>query len=266
MKKIIALLCLLCLLLVAIIVYVQVKPEAEATPAPVLKVGTEAGYPPYEFKVDIDGKEQLVGFDIAFAKYIAAELGQEVEIVDMAFDTLLLELNQGRVDIVIAGLSPTPERAEVVELSDIYYLATQSIVTTKENAAKYSTYESLDGCLVGAQQGTIQEAFILEYLDSEIITNDKIDNLILELKTGRIDAVVIETPVAQAKLSAHPDLAIAQAIPAEHMDASGNVVAVKKGNVELVEKINAMIEEVTTDGTFDSWVVEANDLQAKYLG
>ena len=264
MKKFIA---VLCLLLVAFTAFAQGAEESVAAPAPaVLKVGTEAGYPPYEFKIDIDGEEQLVGFDIALAKHIGEVLGQEVEIVDMAFDTLLLELNQGRVDLVIAGLSPTPERAEAVELSDIYYLATQSIVTTKENVEKFSTYESLDGCIVGAQQGTIQEEFILEHLNCEILTNDKIDNLILELKTGRIDALVIETPVAKAKLSAHTDLAIAQDIPEEDMNASGNVVAIQKGNVELLDKVNAIIDDVTTDGSFDKWLVEANDLQAKYLG
>ena len=265
MKKLIT---LLCMLLVAFSLFAAGAPEATvAEEKPVLKVGTEAGYPPYEFKIDIDGEEKLVGFDIAFAQYIADELGMELEIVDMAFDTLLLELNQGRVDVVVAGLSPTPDRAEVVELSDIYYIATQSIITTKENVSKFTDFDSFDGYMVGAQQGTIQEEFILEHLtESELLTNDKIDNLILELKTGRIDALVIETPVANSKLSVHDDLAICMDIPNEYFSASGNVAAVKKGNVELKDKINVMIEKITSDGTFDQWVVEANELQAKYLG
>lgn len=241
--------------------------EESTLPTDVLIVGTEAGYPPYEFKITRDGAEEIVGFDMALAQAVADELGVELQIVDMAFDSLLIDLNLGNVDLVIAGLSPTPERAEVVELSDIYYLSSQSIVTLADTAADFSELEDYAGYTIGAQKGTIQEEFILENLpDSNLIANDKVDTLILELKAGNIEAIVMETPVAESKLTAHPDLAIAYSIPAEYFDAEGSAAAVAKGNTELLDVLNAVIARVTTDGSFDEWVAEANELQAEYLG
>lgn len=232
-----------------------------------LKVGTESGYPPYEFKITVDGKDQIVGFDMDLAQAIADEMGKELEIVDMAFDSLLVELAQGRVDLVIAGLSYKEEREEVVDMSINYYSSTQSIITLASEKDLYNEYSDFDGKIVGAQLGSLQEDFAYEYLTgAEVLGNDKIDTLILELKTGKIDGIVIETPVAEAKLSVHTDLAIAVDIPLEHLGAGGNVVAIQKGNTELTELVNSVITRVTTNGEFDSWVANAHELQAEHLG
>ena len=263
MKKLIT---LLTLLLIAFTLFASGKAE-DKNEKPVLKLGTETGFPPSEFKIDIDGEEKIVGSDIFLAEHIAAELGMELEIIDMAFDTLLLELNQGRVDMVIAGLAGTPERAEIVELTTPYHTGLQTIVTLKENANQYKDFEDFDGKIIGAQQGTIQEKFIVDYLPkAQLFANDKLDNLFLELMTGRIDAMVIPETTATLKQSVYPELEITLKLDPEYFKSSGTVAAIKKGNIELLEKVNAIIEKVVEDGTFLKWRDEAIALQKKYLG
>ena len=262
MKKLII---LLTLLLIATSIFAAGNTESEDTN--ILKVGTESGFPPSEFKIDVDGEEKIVGTDIFLAEHIAKELGMELEIIDMAFDTLLLELNQGRVDIVIAGLGDTPERAEIVELTHVYDTGNQCIVSLKEDAANYKDFDDFKGKIVGSQQGTIQETFVLNYLEgAENFNNDKIDNLLLELMTGRIDAVVIPTTLAILKQSVYPELEVAFEIPTEYFNISGTVAAIKKGNIEFLDKVNAIIDEVVESGIFDQWEKEALELQIKYLG
>ena len=218
-------------------------------------VGTSADYPPYEFKKNIDGKDEFVGFDIELAKAIAADLGKELEIVEMSFKSLLLELDTGKVDMVISGLSPTPDRAEQAELSDIYYNATHAVITLEENATKYTDLESLKGATVGVQMGSIQEAMAKEQMtEVEIVSLDKIPSVILELTTGKIDVAVIEKPVAQSFMAQKPEIKFAFGM---EDDEGGNVVATKKGNTKLMESANATIAKVVEDGTFDQWVVDA---------
>lgn len=222
-------------------------------------VGTSADYPPYEFITQIDGVDEYVGFDIELAKEIAKELGKELEIVDMPFNSLLLELGLDRIDMVIAGLSPTPERLEQVDMSEIYYEATHAVIVLQDNEATLVDIDALTGKTVGVQSGSIQEKIAYEQMaDSEIISLTRIPNLILELENGKVDALVIEKPVAESYLSNKENLVIAFDI--EDSTSAGNAVAVKKGSLELLEIANDVIERVTSDGTFDKWLVEATEL------
>jgi polar amino acid transport system substrate-binding protein len=129
-----------------------------------LTVATSPDFAPYEFySVDEAGNLTLSGFDMALAQAIADHLGLELEVVPMDFDSILLELQAGNVDLGIAGFSPDPERAETFDFSDLYYIGGQSLVTLAENKDVYNTFESLTGKSVGAQTGSIQMDLAEQY-------------------------------------------------------------------------------------------------------
>ena len=227
-----------------------------------LVIGTSADFPPYEFHItNADGKDEIVGFDIEIAKEIAKDLGKELEIKDMIFDSLLNELESGRVDLVVSGLSPTPERAEQVDLSNIYYKAEQAIVTTTENSAKYATMESLEGANIGVQKSSIQEEIAQGIAGANLTSLAKINDIIMQLQSGRVDAAVLEGPVAEAFVKNVEGITITDAKPVT--EDEGYVIGVKKGNTELLDQVNKTLERLMNDGSIDKFVAEASALAEK---
>ena len=220
-------------------------------------LGTSADYPPYEFHKEIDGKDTIVGFDIEIAKEIAKALGVELEIKDMDFDGLILALNADKVDFVLAGMTPDPERD--VDFSKIYYRALQGVLINAENADKFKTVEDLYGKRIGAQKGTIQEKIAeSEIQDLDLKGLAKIPDLVLEVKHNKVDAVIMEKPVAEAYADRHDDLVL---MDLTFEDAEGgSAVAVKKGNPELIEEINKILDRLMEDGSVDRFVVEAIEM------
>lgn len=222
-----------------------------------LVIGTSADYAPYEFHKLVDGKDEILGFDIALANEIANDMGKELVIKDMDFKLLLSELNLGNIDMIIAGFTPDPDRD--VSYSDVYYKATQTVLTLKDSSL--DSMDSLAGKQVGVQTGSIQEKIVTnDAPTAEIISLAKIPNLISELKAGKIDALVIEKPVADGYIANHPDLKIAFDIETED---SGSAVAVKKGNEAILEDINKTIKNVIDSGKMDEFVATASE-QAEY--
>ena len=122
--------------------------------AGVLVMGTSADYPPNEFHTEVDGKDTIVGFDVAIAQYIADDLGVELKVVDMSFDNLCINLAKGDFDIVIAGMASTEERLKSVDFSDPYFKQQQAILIRAEDDALYNKPEDLSGHKVGVQNGT----------------------------------------------------------------------------------------------------------------
>ncbi len=226
-----------------------------------LVLGTSADYAPYEFHKEIDGKDTIVGFDIDIAKAIAEDLGVELEIKDMSFDGLLEALVTGKIDFIIAGMTPTPERAENVDFSNIYYTAVNNILINKENMDKISSLEDLKGKKIGVQKGSVQEALVSEQVkDAEIKSLSKITDLILELKYGKIDAIVIENPVAVAYVEKNEDLMITDMKLDVNSEELGSAVAAAKGSDELIEAINKTIDKLIQEGKIDEFIVKANNL------
>ncbi len=225
----------------------------------VLRLGTSADYAPYEFHTIIDGKDTIVGFDIEIAKVIAADLGVELDIQDIGFDGLLQALNSGKVDMVIAGMTPTEERRQSVDFSEIYYIAQQAVLVRSEDADTYSSIEALAGLPVGAQLASIQEGLVEDEMpESRLVALGKIPDLVLELQNEKIEALVIELPVANGYVQANPGLAIS-AIQIGDVDG-GSAVAVRKGNEELLASINDTLARLIADGSIDRFVAEANEL------
>lgn len=224
-----------------------------------LVIATSPEYPPYEFKIIEDGKEKVVGFDIAIAQEIAKDMGVSLRVVELDFNGLLVALNANKADMVIAGMTPDDERRKAVDFSDVYYLAEQSIIVSSKDKDSLNTLESLEGKKVGVQKGSVQEKMALEQLpNSNIVPLVKLPNIILEIKAGNIDAAVVEKPVAEGYVKQYSDLALSDATVID--EVGGSAIAIKKGDKDLVEQVNATIKRLQDEGTIDKFVVEANEI------
>lgn len=225
-----------------------------------LVVGTSADYPPYEFHTEIDGKDTIVGFDIAIAQAFADELGVELKLVDMAFESLLISLQNGDFDLVMAGLTPDEERAKTVDFTDVFFHNKQIVIIRAEDADKYVTTEDMAGTTLGVQAGTIQETIAADLTDeNKVVKLKKFPELIMELKTGKVDGVCTNTMVASAYVSAHPDL-LCQDIGIV-WDNTGFSGAIQKGdNGEFMAFLNETIAKLQEDGSIDRFVAEAQQL------
>nr|4ZV1_A Chain A, AncQR [synthetic construct]4ZV2_A Chain A, AncQR [synthetic construct] len=213
-----------------------------------LRVGTEATFPPFGFK-DENGK--LVGFDIDLAKAIAKKLGVKVEFKPMDFDGIIPALQSGKIDVVIAGMTITEERKKQVDFSDPYFEAGQAIVVKKGNDS-IKSLEDLKGKKVGVQLGSTSEQHVKKVAKDAGVKVKKFDNFseaFQELKSGRVDAVVTDNAVALAYVKQNPNAGVK--IVGETFSGEPYGIAVRKGNSELLEKINKALEEMKKDGTYD---------------
>ena len=224
----------------------------------VLTVGTSPDFAPYEFYfIGEDGSPQLAGFDIALAGRIAEDLGLELKIVPMDFDGILMELQNGNIDLGISGFSPSPERAETFDFSDLYYMGGQSFVIRAADKDKYTDYAAFDGLPVGAQTGSIQMGLAEENTPNANITGlPKVTDLINELLSGKLEGAFIETAVAEQYIKNYPDLMIAWDVP---YDTQGSAIALQKGNEGLLQAVNGVIAAAKEDGSMDEYITTAQE-------
>ncbi len=226
-------------------------------------VATSPDFAPYEFySIAEDGTPSLAGFDMSLAQYIADFLGLKLEVIPMDFDGTLMEVQNKNVDAGMAGYSPDPDRAEIMEFSSIYYTGGQSFVTTKANAEKFKTLADTNKkeYSIGAQIGSIQmDLAAANSPDADIVALSKVTDIIAELLTGKIVGAYIETAVAECYQVNYPDLAIVLDVPYEQV---GSVVGVSKGNLALLEGVNRAIAQALEDGSMANFVAEANEKSA----
>lgn len=221
-------------------------------------MGTSADYPPYEWPKNVDGKQTLVGIDIQIGLAIASELGMNLQVINKGFDFLLDDLSKGKVDFVIAGMTPTEERGQIVDFSMVYYEAHQVILTTSANQANYLLMEDLNvnTIRVGAQMGSIQQDLAEDTFPlAQKVYLQAVPDLILKLSQGLIEAVLVEQPVAEGYLTNIQGLAILDFEIGE--PDGGSAVAVQKGNTELLSTINSVLEELISSGALDTIVSDA---------
>ncbi|WP_454053695.1 ABC transporter substrate-binding protein [Clostridium sp. Marseille-Q7071] len=225
-----------------------------------LVIGTSADYPPYEFHKEINGKDEIVGFDITIAKELAKDLGVELKISDMSFDGLLPALKTGKIDMALASMNPSEERKESVDFSDIYYKAQHGIIVRKEDKDKYPDLDSLAGKKIGVQKGSIQQQFATSQIkDADLKGLSKITDLIMELKNNKVDAVAIELPVGEFYAERNPDLAMTTCEFKTEEDL-GAAIAVKKGEADFIEEINKTLNRLIKEGKISEFIVEANKM------
>lgn len=224
-----------------------------------LVVGMSADYAPYEFHMMKDGKDEIVGFDVEIAKEIAKDMGVDLKIQEMEFDALVTALPAEKVDLVISGMNPTEERKKAVDFSDIYYVSTHGVLVKAEDKDKYKSIEDLNRKKIGVQLGSVQEKIAKEKVqDAQLTQLSNINNLIMELKTGKVDALIIETPVAEMGMKANDDLALSE-IKLEE-ESGGNAIGIKKGSPKLVEAVNKTLNGLIDSGKLDQFIIDATVL------
>ena len=220
-------------------------------------LGTSADYPPYESIAKVNGKETVVGIDIELAKEIAKKAKKNLKVINRGFDFLIEDLNNGKVDFVISGMNPTPEREEVVDFSKIYYEASHAVLVHKNNETKYDELEKLNtNIVIGAQLGSIQQDLVKENFPKATTRFlQDIRDLVMQLNDQQIDALVLEKPVAQSFVNNFNALVIKDFQIGNPED--GSAVAVKKNNNELLTLINQTIDELILSGKMDEIITNS---------
>jgi polar amino acid transport system substrate-binding protein len=209
-----------------------------------LTMGTNAEFPPFEY---VEG-DAVVGVDAEIAAEIAKDLGLELVIENMAFDSVIPALVSGQIDIGVAAMTVKPERLNSVDFSKTYYNARQACIVRKDGGV--TDGETLYGAAIGVQNGTTGDYAAEEYSET-IERYAKALDAVLELAGGKLDAVIVDAPVAQNIIDALGDdnLILLDNIAFED---EFYAVAIPKGKPELVESINQTIDRITQDGTLDA--------------
>ena len=226
---------------------------AEAAPAALttvtagkLTMSTNAAFPPYEMTTDSGDFE---GIDIEVADAIAKKLGLELQVDDMDFDAALLAAQNGKSDIVMAGVTVTDERQKVMDFSDTYAEGIQSIIVPEDS--DIASADDLTGKAIGTQRGTTGYIYCTDdFGEDNVIAYDDGLTAVQALNNGQVDAVVIDNAPAKEFVEANPGLKILDTAYAQEDYAIG----VAKGNTELLNAINGALEELEADGTLQAIV------------
>ena len=209
----------------------------------VVYVGTNAEFAPFEYLE----KNKVVGFDIDLLDAISKETGLEFKVQDMAFDGLLPALQTKKVDMVIAGMSATPERQKAVAFSKPYFKAKQVVITTPEKAKSLKSFKDLSGKKVGVMLGFTGDTVVSEIKGIKVERFNAAYAAILALSQNKIDAVVLDSEPAKKYTANNKQFVIAN-IPAEEEDYA---IAFRKNDKELINKVNAALDKIKANGEYD---------------
>ncbi len=221
-----------------------------------LRVGLSADYTPMEFEHTVNGKTEYAGVDIDLAKKIAKDNNLKLKIVNMSFDSLLGALKTGKIDIIISGMTSTPERKKQVDFSDSYMMTKNIMLVKKDKVNEYKDIKDFNNKKVGAQKGTEQEKIAQTEIENASITSlSRLPDVILALKSGKVEGAVVEKPVAEAYLKQNPKLGISNVKFNE--EEKDTVIAVPKDSPKLLSQINKTIKEVKDKGLIDKYMTNA---------
>ncbi|MDD3337881.1 MAG: ABC transporter substrate-binding protein [Lachnospiraceae bacterium] len=232
--------------------------SAEAASSDKLIVATEAGFAPYEY---LEGNE-VVGVDMDIAKAIAEDMGMELEIQNMDFDAALIAVQQDKADFAAAGISVDPEREKVMDFSTNYVNSTEVVVVNAaEPAVAEPSGEALTDKVVAVQQGNIADLWCSNTENTtpkEVKRYTKFALATEDLKANKIDCIVMDELPAKDLVAANPELTILEGDP---LFVDQYAIAVKKGNTEMLDAINKVIDKLIADGKIDEFI--ANHSAAK---
>jgi polar amino acid transport system substrate-binding protein len=230
-----------------------------------LVVGTSADYAPFEFPIVKDGKKQITGYDMLIAQKIADEMGVKLKIENTEFSSLISDLKGNKVDLILSGMTSTPERKKQVSFSKSYYTVKNYLLVKKSDANKYNTIASTKGMQIGAQQSSTQEQIAKKQTKGNIVTEGMVTSLTTELQAGKLDGVVVESEIADNYLKTYPDkYAIAKVKLNTPKSQSYINVAGRKGDKKLMKKVNKTIEKLQKSGEMDKLLNKAENIQVKY--
>lgn len=211
-----------------------------------LVMATNAEFPPYEFYED----SKIVGIDAEIAQAIADKLGMELVIEDMSFDAIIPSVTSGKADFGAAGMTVTEERMQSVDFTDTYATSTQVIIVAE--GSDITNVDGLTGKIIGVQLGTTGDMLAGDIEGATVERYNKGMEAVESLKQNKVDAVVIDQATAKAFVSNNEGITILD----EALTDEEYAIAVKKGNTELVEKMNGAIADLKADGTLDKIVAK----------
>lgn len=212
-----------------------------------LIVGTEAGFPPYEY---MEG-DKVVGIDMDIAQAIADSLGKELVIKNMEFDGALLAVQNGTIDILAAGLSIDEERDKVMDFSVDYAESNEVIVVNTENPAVATVdNEGLADKIIGVQQGNTADYYVEDNVSfKEVKRYTKFAQAAEDLKNEKIDCIIMDQIPAEELVASNPELSVLDGI----LFTDKYAVAVDEGNKELLDKVNTVIQDLKDSGKIEEF-------------
>lgn len=222
-----------------------------------LKVGINVDFPPFEY---YDNGEPT-GLDVDLAYIIGHKLNKEVILEEMEFNTLFAALSTGKIDVIISGVDITEERKKTFDFSDGYYSNELSLII-KEGDTTIATVEDLKGKKIGTELGTTSDTYA-DSLDS--VTNIKYNSgavAVMNLKAGKVDAVILDKPVAQQVLLANDGCKILEGVK---LVSSEIGVVVNKNNQELLKQINQVIQEMKKNGQLDGLIARYFSTEVSHI-
>ena len=212
-----------------------------------LIMATEAGFAPYEYTED---GQTVIGVDVDIANEIAKAMGKELVINNMTFDGALLAVQQGQADFAAAGISVTPEREESMDFS-IEYATSRQVVVVLKDAGKVSSVDDVtEGTITGVQMGTTADGYCAD-LGCEVKQYSKYAEAAMELKNDKLDCIVMDSLPAEQLVAANDDLEILDG----ELFTDKYAIAVQKGNTELLEQINEVLQQLIDEGKIDEFTL-----------
>jgi len=208
---------------------------------------TEAGFAPYEYY----SNGEIVGVDVDIAKEVAASMGKELVIKDIAFDSIINEVKTGKADFGAAGISYNEKRAKNVDFT-INYSTSKQVVIVK-NDSGITNIGDINGKKIAVQLGSIADTYVSStYKDASVVRQKKYLAAIEDLNTGKVDCVVMDLLPAEQILKTNSGLKILDGALVE--DSYGMIV--KKGNKELLDNINRVLEKLKNEGKIDEYIIK----------
>jgi len=260
MKKVVSL--VLCFMMAAGVLAAGTacSKSTTTTKTKVLRVGMECAYAPFNWTQNddsngavkiADSENYANGYDVQMAKKIADSLGYDVTIVKTEWDGLIPALQSGKIDIIVAGMSITADRAQAVDFSDVYYNADIVVLTMK--TSKYASATSLAdlaGAKMSSQLSTVWYTLLDQATGAEILpAMTDVPTLLVALTAGKIDAYTTDLPTAMAASAANPDVTIVNFAEGQGFTVSTEDTnmgcAVKKGNTDLLKGVNAALAKIS---------------------
>lgn len=238
-----------------------------------LEVATEPYFAPNEF---IDASkpagEQVIGSDIELAWRIAERLGVELKIVPLEFSAVLSSVTTGKYDMAISALAYMPSRAEAMELSKAYYINPNSegysLMVREEDADQYKAFSDFDGKKIVCQSGSLQELYATTQMDTsklaDIARVSATTDGYLMVSEKKVDAAVCAVANAKLYCEANPGLTVLTDLRfQEDEEFSGTRIGIPKGETELLDLVNSVIDEVVESGEYLQWYTEYQEYAAK---
>ena len=224
----------------------------EITKRGTIIAGTSADYPPFEF---VNSAGEMVGFDVDMIKEIAKQMGVKLELSDMPFDSLIASVQEGKIDVAVAGFNYDKERDKVVDFSDPYYYSEDGFLVKEDFAGSITAPEDIAVYNVGVQTGSTADIWVTDNLltpgklpEANLFRYERIDQAALDVKSGRIDVLMSDYIPMLAQAQGIGGLKVAY-----HAEVSTGPVNIilPEGETELAEKLNGIINKMIDDGVID---------------